>query len=254
MNTAVITEVKPASPGQLFEIGSSISTAVGKLLAERNITFDQAAALLHEEGKVVISRISCEVVEKFFALAPADPLVKYKKDLEKFFLKVYDLKLDLSSMNFPVKEGFGHFMVKPAGLGADAIFAAFGKIDLPSWKYMDGSIVKKKKSEQERPTETYVFAHKGGAEPDAEHLGKSYDDFIAEGAVYLTIDEYMLIEQFMWLKFKIHLDVKGWTRTTTLDSDGCVMFGRWYAGGCELSWLNRGGRDAGGGPRSAVLL
>lgn len=103
---------------------------------------------------------------------------------------------------------------------------------------------------------TYAFAHKGGAEPDVEHLGKSYDDFITEGVTYLTIDEYMLIEQFMWWKFKLHLDVKGWTRTTTLDSDGDVMDGSWDPddGRCGLGYDYRVRRNADYGPRSAVIF
>lgn len=254
MNTAVITASTPASAGQLFEIGNTIASHLAKILEQRGLNKEQATKLIG--NKNTLKAYAEQYAEVCFKLAPADSVARYKKDLERFFSTIYGLAIDLTDVAFLKKEGFDHFMIKPAELNADKIYAAFGKAGLPSWKYINGSLVKEKKSEQARPAGTYTFAHKGGAEPDVEHLGKSYDDFITEGVTYLTIDEYMLIEQFMWWKFKLHLDVKGWTRTTTLDSDGFVIRGGWVPGGgrCGLGGDFRDGRDTGDGPRSAVIF
>lgn len=244
---------RPATNGQLLEIGNAVSGKVVKLLAERGFSFDQAKFAIESVGKTKIADLAQQLTEGIFELAPADATARYKKDLETFFLKVYGLSLDLSEILFPHREGCDHYMVRPAGLDADAIFAGFEKLNLPKSKYMSGSILAKKKYEQQRPAIMYPFAHTGDAEPDADHRGKSYDDFIAEGATYMTIDEYMLVHQFMWWKFNIHLDVKGWTRTSTLDSVGDVMGGGWFCGRFRLGCGYRGLRHSGFGPRSEVL-
>lgn len=154
---------------------------------------------------------------------------------------------------FPSSEGNDHYMVVPTEIDEDKVFAGFKQIGLPSYKYMDGSITKMKSTEQSRPSTLYAIAHKGGAEPDSKHLGRSYNQYSIDGQTYMTIKEYMLVHQFMWWKFNIHLDEKGWTKTSTLDSDGYLMDGGWRGGRFELYDDCCNWRNSGGGPRSVVL-
>lgn len=79
---------KPATPGQIIEIGNSLSGSVVKLLQERNLSFEQAKTLIEKVGKKKITEASNLIVEKLFELAPVDATLVYKKDLETFFLKV----------------------------------------------------------------------------------------------------------------------------------------------------------------------
>jgi hypothetical protein len=68
---------------------------------------------------------------------------------------------------------------------------------------------------------------------------------------YMTMRQYLLLCIYVWETEKQHLDVIGWTRTSSLWSVGRLVDGRWYGGG---SWLRLddddvGGRDSGDGPR-----
>lgn len=94
-------------------------------------------------------------------------------------------------------------------------------------------------------------------EPDAVHLGKSYDDFIAEkDKTYMTMRQYLILAMYVWKTEQKHLDEKGWTRTSSLWYDGRLVSGSWFPGDSELdcSGGRRDDRDADGGPREVRIL
>lgn len=189
-------------------------------------------------------------------LTESEHITAYKKDIETFFDEVYKEKIDLSNISFDEKHP--HFMANSGTLTSDQIYAGFTTLKIGASKYITDSIDAKrtggKSVNPDRPVDVYAFGHKGGDEPDTEHLGESYDMFSVDGKSYMTINEYMLVYQFMWWKFKIKLDKKGWTRTSTLDSDVGVLVG--YSDGDEfrLFWCDRDGHDPDGGPREVMIF
>jgi hypothetical protein len=199
-------------------------------------------------------------VKKFKALlgeitSESDYVINYKKDIEKFFLEIYGQTLDLTDVTF--LENCEHFMVNPNNLSSDAIYDGFKTMNFPASKYINGSIDAKrigdKAHEPERPQGLYPFTHKGGEDPDVENLNKSYDMYSIDSKSYMTINEYMLVCQFMYWRFKIKLDKNGWTRTSTLGSVGEVMVGGSSDGRFKLGWFNRGRQDSSGGPREVFV-
>lgn len=177
--------------------------------------------------------------------------------LEQYFLKVLGYTLDLSGVVFPEKQGFATNMAVPADLDEDQIFSritTYFKVGQYAYQSPVASNINRE-VEQKRPQGLYVFAHVGGDEPDAKHLGKSYDDAMAVNMTFMNPKEYLLATGFHhWLKDHF-MDVKGWTRTSSLWSDGYLVSGRFFpsSGKLYLYFGGRAGRGPGSGPRELVL-
>ena len=105
------------------------------------------------------------------------------------------------------------------------------------------------------PTETKKYKCKATIESDAEHKGKSYEDFIVETQQYMNGRQYLIL-YLHCIKQGIKIDVKGWTRTISLWPDGDVVCGRSYTDRSEvcLSYGSRDGRSAFGAPRTLYHL
>lgn len=106
------------------------------------------------------------------------------------------------------------------------------------------------------PEKDIKFSVKKSIEPDEEHRNKSYDDFIAEkNKQYINFRQYLLLFIFVWETENKHLDIAGWTRTSSLWVGGYLVGGHWSEGGSKLylSSGDRDGRDAGHGPRELFL-
>jgi len=107
---------------------------------------------------------------------------------------------------------------------------------------------------QPRPKGNYAFAHAGGDEPDSAHLGKSYDDAISAGLIFMGPREYLIAcARNEFENGKVY-DIKGITKLSVLDSGGLMMCGRWYGGdGSRLVWGSRDYRHSDRGPRVVVF-
>ena len=105
------------------------------------------------------------------------------------------------------------------------------------------------------PAETKKYKCKATIESDAEHKGKSYNDFTAEEQQYMNGRQYLILF-LACIKKGIKIDVKGWTRTTSLWPDGSVVLGFSYSdrSGVSLGGGDRGNRDADFGPRALYPL
>lgn len=101
------------------------------------------------------------------------------------------------------------------------------------------------------PKEMEISMFRKTIESDKEHKGKSYDDFMSEGKEYMTMRQYLILFLQIFKTTGECLDVQGWTRTSSLWSDGNLVFGYWYGVTSKLELGNgsRGGRDSGDGPR-----
>lgn len=177
--------------------------------------------------------------------------------IEQYFAKVLGYTLDLSGIVFPEKEGFVTYMAVPSDLTEDQIFSCITthfKEEQYSYQSPVASNIKRE-VEQKRPQGLYVFSHLGDDEPDAKHLGKSYDDAMAVNMTFMNTKEYLLVTGFhCWLKDHF-MDVKGWTHISSLWSGGHLVNGCWRPGrgGLYLTGSDRDDRLSCDGPRELFL-
>lgn len=106
------------------------------------------------------------------------------------------------------------------------------------------------------PENTIEVLFKANIEPDEKHLGKSYDDAIKEGIKFADIRQYLLLCIHVFKTEEKQLDVKGWTRTSSLWSGGGLVRGYWRpdSRGVCLDCGRRDRRDADGGVREKFNL
>ena len=245
---------------QCLEFSHKISDGICNYLVYSNITTEQLQKISNLPREE-IDKISTEVAQRYLQLVP-DSITQAKQQLQQYFLEIFNLKINLSKTMFPQKDDFNTFMAVPplVKLNEDKIMAAFVKkwgIDV--YKYLIPVAKNINRDEehknQPRPKGLYVFAHRGGDEPDAEHLGESYDDAISAGYSFTNAREYLLITGFHKFIMNKFMDKKGWTRTSSLWSGGDLVYGGWNDVGSELklSGGSRGGRSSGRGPRELVL-
>ena len=178
--------------------------------------------------------------------------------LEQYFAEVLGYTLDLSGVVFPKKEGFATYMAVPVDLDEDQIFSritTYFKVGQYAYQSPIADNINRK-IEQKRPQGLYVFAHVGGDEPDAKHLGKSYDDAMAVNMTFMNPKEYLLATGFhCWVNKGHFMDVKGYTRTSSLWSDGRLVDGYWYPDVSDfcLRGGSRDSRNSDDGPRELFL-
>lgn len=71
------------------------------------------------------------------------------------------------------------------------------------------------------PTTTITKVYKESIEPDM--LNMSYDDGISQGITFMSARERIILELQYFKETGKHLDIVGWTITSTLDRNGCAM-------------------------------
>ncbi|OIO29126.1 hypothetical protein COX93_00580 [Candidatus Nomurabacteria bacterium CG_4_10_14_0_2_um_filter_30_12] len=242
---------------QLLEFSNAVSMEVCRYLVNGEITSIQLQKKLIEK-KNLVQEVARDISQKYFVLISED-VMKAKELLTKFFLEVFNFRINLSKAVFPEKEGFSVYMLVPPQFrgkedmvietGAKKFGVDFYKYQNPIASNIDRVL------EQKRPNGLYVFAHRGGDEPDAEHLGKSYDDAMSVQMIFANPLEYLLLTLFhKWLNGKF-MDVKGWTRTSSLWSGGVLVNGCWRSsdGKLRLGSGDHDNRGSGGGPRQLIL-
>jgi hypothetical protein len=106
----------------------------------------------------------------------------------------------------------------------------------------------------ERPQGSYLIRHQGGAEPDSEHLDKSYNDAMAEKITFLTYREYLIASIRNLWEHEVLFDVKGSTHTSSVWSGGYLVYSDSYSGQLRLYDGYRDRRYTNGGPRTAEIL
>jgi len=174
---------------------------------------------------------------------------------KKFYKEVLGRNVDLSKVVFPVHDDIAAYMaVTPALRGKeDLIMDKYvKKWGIGVYKYLSPiSDNIRRDKEQARPKGIYVFGHRGGDEPDDIHRNKSYNIAVKEDFPFANPVEYLLMTGFHRFTKGYFMDRIGWTRTSSLWSDGDVVGGSWSDGGGELdmSWGGPGSADPGSGPR-----
>ncbi len=249
------TDRRVASSEQIIDFQYQIGRAF------RNMPLARAKAILgnKKELQKMLQKISKElelplVSENVFAQIPM---------LEKYFSEVYGLTIDLSQLMFPENDALPAFMAVPPQLSEDAIMEAIQKfcakknlaVDLYRYKNPAAENIDRTR-EQRRPSGLYIFAHSGEDEPDAKYRGKSYDDATALGFPFASAKEYLLMTGFHKFVKGYFMDKKGWTRTSSLWSDGYLVGGGSSADGSKLNLYSGfvDDRDPDDGVRELFLL
>ena len=258
MTTKLITSGQKNQIAQLFAVAGS-TAAIGWLE-------EMAEVVLSEEAqRVIISGGNFQAMmtpELKNAFANAFWIASGKKhlcafELERYFKEVLDHSVDLTGLPFPEKEGMPAYMVgglpMTTAVIMERIISHF-KVGQYVWKTLEEGAMIRDLS-QKRPQGMYVFAHTGSDEPDTKHRKKSFDDFTSEKLQCMDPSEYFLSTGFHMWKHSRWMDVKGWTRLSSLWSVGYAVCGDFHPGNQRL-YLCDGLRDyrgADAGPRELFL-
>ena len=157
-------------------------------------------------------------------------------------------------------------IIKPPGLTAQQVYDLTEEAQLFScWKYWDTLDVLEVKEKYLRSiARASVVLIRPNNEPD---IRLSYYQAIEKRLLFISLDQRILLELFgAWLnrdhrseaqtlQIPEHLDVSGWTRTSSVDLDGVIASADWHAGyGGEfrVDWSVRDYVDPSGGIRQAV--
>jgi hypothetical protein len=220
------------------------------------LSFDKAQALLSDVGeKEVKKRLMAD-----FEIQ-VGPWATQKENLERFWKTVFNYQINWDDFVLPeYSKRYSHLNIMPAGFTAEQIYAGIVHCTAFAFKkrskyIMIDAELKDAKAIQSRPAGSYAWADGGTDEPDAEYLGKSYDDAIDKGLIFMGPVEYILSCALCeFLTGKVY-DVKGVaTHLSVLDSGGDAMCGGWDDDdGSRLGWYNRDGRNSDGGPRVVVF-
>jgi len=235
---------------ELMDFSNDIGKSVCRYLIGGGISKESFRLIKTSDADKIAKRVSQEILK----LVPEKILVA-KELIECFYLEVFNHKVNLSRVVFPVKEGFKGFCYDTRKFNVDQIMAAYAKKwGISVYRYRDPA-AKKIKHQQERPSGPYAFVHRGTDEPDIEHLKKSFDDARGVGFPFANAEEYLLMTGLNKFATGRFMDHQGRTRTSSLWSDGLVVNGRWYVRDDELvlGYSSRDSSNPARGPREIVL-
>lgn len=224
--TVEIDKAQTPRGTQFLDLSSAIANEICHYLENGGLTTKKLQELIKQ--KTTIKKIARETAHQYLQLVP-DEVVAAKELLEKYFLEVLKLKLNLAKVAFPEHEAVKAYMANPPQLNEDQIMEKFADMwGIDVYKWLD-PVAKKinRNIEQKRPKGLYVFGHRGGDEPDDVHRNKSYNDAVKEGFPFASAKEYLLMTGFHKFTKDYFMDGDGWTRTSSLWSDGSLVNGDW---------------------------
>ena len=231
--------------GIALQIAKTVEGKVPSELIQRMMKAPEESA----EFNAIVEEVTARILQ-----IKTDQWKREKEKIEKFYSECFGIKnIDWGKAPIPASDISGMSVLEYvlAKLTEDQIFEAyaqkFGKDAV--WKAYD-SIRKAIKTQQDRPKGDYCILHRGGVEPDTEHLNKSYGDFSGDGNKYMVPKEGMLAAfRYRFETGKMY-DVKGATRFHALDSGGGAMrMCRVSDGRFNMDGGDRGYRSSDYGPR-----
>jgi|GEM_PF-2353039 len=190
----------------------------------------------------------------------SDPWKIQKAQLEKFWLTVFSYTINWNDFKLPeYSDRYPHLNIVPAEFTAEQIYDGIAECTTFKFKkrkkYIDDidKALRKARLVQSRPTGNYAFADGGTAEPDTEHLNKSYNDSIKAGLIFMGPVEYLLsCAHFEFVTGEVY-DFKGATRLSVLCSVRRAMCSFWDSDHSSyLDWCYLG-YQPGWGPRVVVF-
>ncbi len=175
-------------------------------------------------------------------------------DWERYFWKIHGLKTDFAGIRIPEADDndFPWFICRPENFFAERAYSG-GKKLYPKWKWTDKSLddVLNLSFGRDGETKPNIARFRANWEAD-ENLANLSANMIAERGVNTAcLTERLLLGDFLYWKFKRHLDVKNWTLGAgSRYSGGDVPSVRWGGsyGGLRVYGYFSG--DAGGSLRA----
>jgi hypothetical protein len=171
-----------------------------------------------------------------------------RKLLEKFFREIFELKLDLSGIKFPHKDGFDLYMAVPPELEVAQIMASIReRFNVRSFYESEEfeSIISKidAAKEQKRPDGPYVFAYRADHNSDYVHRRKSYNQVLSENIMFANLKEYLLMSAFYKylgreygsFDFGVFLNTDSKAIVSTVLKDGSVIAGFYH---CKWEYIS----------------
>lgn len=206
--------------------------------------------------KQVVDRVMDSVFEIKNTIPTTSVWDRQIEKLTKFWKDNFNHEIVLSDLVFPEeKEGFNILEYIPVGFTEDDVLekykGIFGKDKVWCYYHTQSKKIRESiMSQQSRPEGNRLLLHRGGPEPDTEHLNRSYDDFCNDGRQYMIPLEGIIAA----LRYRIEtgnmMDVKGLTRFHALDHYGYAVN---MCGGGDgqfgIGRHDRDNRDSDGGPR-----
>lgn len=242
-----------ATGEQYAQYGLLIAQSVVKRMGG-NFSKDEMQELLTGSQKGKSEEIAKQIVTKVLDIKISIWNRQVEK-LNKFWKDQFSHIIDWNSLTIPEqKKGFKILEYIPSCFTEDDIFnkyaELFGKDKV--WKLYD-NILNTIKDQQSRPACNRLVLHRGGQEPDAEHLNRSYNDFCSDGKQYMIPIEGLIVALRYRVEIGKMLDVNGLTRFHALDSGGLAMcmYGSDGGGFC-ISRFYRDDQHSACGPREVV--
>ncbi len=240
------------SASQAAQFGFSIGSKIIETI-DGKVSYDVIQKLIADKDESSeFKQFVSEITERILNIK-SDPWKREKEKISKFTREVLGIEVDWTKVVIPTTDipGMSHLEYIPASLSEDQLFALyakqFGKDKV--WKYYD-SITKAIKEQQARPAGDYAMLHRGGDEPDTEHLNKSYNDFSQDGKKYMVVKEGLIAAMRYRFETGKMYDVKGVTRFHALFTDGyAVCMGRDGNGRFDMVRSSRVYRFSDSGPR-----
>lgn len=222
---------------------------------------DIASNVLSEKTRY--RKLLLELVQKEFA-RPSRAAVE--KTIVRFYKKVFGKSIVLYDIPFPkYRDGFNAYMVVLPRMSASVIVGAY-KEKWPGDYFVrdiDRILEANRHHEQKRPSErgAYVFAHRGGALPDEEYIGKQrFRDLKQQGNMkFMNVIEYLLAAGYHRFTHGQIMDNKEtWTMTSSEAGAGYIgMKWKEIEGKTPTMWLEFGlpfQVDSTCGPREITLI
>ena len=237
-----------ASGAQYARLGLTISNGVIAAI-DGHLTIEEMQQILKNENFIreCATKIASEVLN-----IPIDQWFEQKTKIQRFYRSCFQLSVNWSKVLLPGKvEGVNFLEYVSEHLTEDDIFNAYAKKFGKDKVYTSYDNIRKSIKEQQIvPTGDYAFSHRGGIEPDVEHLNKSYNDFFQDG------NDYMVIKEGLITTFRYRFETantwgsKGLTRFHTLSEDSNDMFIYCNVNGqINVCRSSRDHKDADNGPR-----
>ncbi|HEV8666227.1 MAG TPA: hypothetical protein VN665_00050 [Candidatus Paceibacterota bacterium] len=162
---------------------------------------------------------------------------------EQFYLKHFDLTVDLLALHIPAKPAYAcRAIVIVPGITNNQVFDACTKA-FKTWRYDSDlntvcDIVK-------RPEGPYVVWVRDVVEADDKMKNKSAKDIEVAGTNTLTLKERMILELAYFDETGKHLDIDNWTLCAgSRDSGGRVPHVHWNDDKLHVGWTYVDDRDS----------
>lgn len=192
------------------------------------------ADLAHKLQHGAITPVEFELFLKHQNPFPVDSLDQLIESWRKFYWDQFRLEKDFAGLVIPeLQPGFNRLLIMAEGMTPNRLFEKMKEL-MPALRYRDDLdvIVSDRRADHD-----YAVWVRDRIEADEELKNKSAEDLAKEDIPGITLSERLLYEIKFFKEAGGHLDIYNWTLCAgSRDSDDCVPYVSWYAGGVGVGW------------------